>query len=395
MKFIGLDLAWGTNAWTGIAAVSQDGELLLVDRVRTDEEIVDRLKPALGGPVVVAIDAPLIVRNQTGRRPCETMVSSVFGRFHAGAHSSNLSLPSFRDGPRGGRLAAMLGLDVDPGFASREPVRRAIEVYPHPATVTLFGLERVIPYKQKPGRTPDQRRAAILQLIEHVESLESATPPLQVRSCEEWLRAAREVAVAATHAELNRWEDALDGVLCAYIGLHRWWHGDDRSAVLGDTDTGYIVVPVDERVSKAARSGVPRRLSNAEVETLAIDIVRRMAESCGSVVEDTRYVASAVGDLLIDGQPVEIKASAGSVRGEDLWLEPKQAEALRVGALELVLVEHVMEDGSGVVRWIGSDLLEPLLSRLRENRYFTLPVPVTTYDAICSVAVGPPGSGEG
>jgi predicted RNase H-like nuclease len=354
VKFIGVDLAWGPNAWTGIAVLAQDGELLLVDRVRTDEEIVDRLEPDLAGPVVVAIDAPLIVRNQTGRRPCESTVSSLFGRFHAGAHSSNLSLPSFRDGPRGERLAAMLGLGVDPGLTSREPVRRAIEVYPHPATVTLFGLERVIPYKQKPGRTPDQRRAAMLQLIGHVESLESATPALHVRSCEEWRRAAREVAAAATHAELNRWEDALDGVLCAYIGLHRWWHGDEKSAVLGDMDTGYIVVPVDERVRKAARSGGPRRLSNAEVETLAIDVVRRLCESRGSVVEDTRYVASAVGDLLIDGQPVEIKASAGSVRGEDLWLEPKQAEALRAEALELVLVEHVTEDGSGVVRWIGA-----------------------------------------
>ncbi len=322
------------------------------------------------------------------------MVSGLFGRFQAGAHSSNLSLPSFRDGPRAARLAAMLQLAVDPSFAPREPVRRAIEVYPHPATVTLFGLDRVIPYKQKPGRTPDQRRTSMLQLIAHMDSLESATPPLRVRGCEAWLRAAREVAAAANHAEMNRWEDALDAVLCAYIGLHRWWHGNDRSAVLGDIDSGYIVVPIDERVRKPARNGVSRRLSNAEVEALAIDIVRRMCQSRGSAVEDTRYVGSAVGDLLIDGQAVEIKASAQSVRGEDLWLEPRQAEALRVGALELVLVEHVREDGSGVVRWIGSDLLEPLLSRLRENRYFTLPVPVATYDAIDSVAVDPLGSGE-
>jgi predicted RNase H-like nuclease len=391
VKFIGVDLAWGPNAWTGVAVIGHEGELLVVDRLRTDDEIAGRLREHLGGPAIVAIDAPLIVRNKAGRRPCESVVSSLFGRFHAGAHSSNLSLPSFREGPRGGRLAQLLELDVDPAFEPHAEVRRGIEVYPHPATVTLFGLERVIPYKQKPGRTPDQRRVAMLQLVDHLDSLESAVPPLRLRGCAAWNRAVGEIAAATTHAEMNRWEDAVDGVLCAYIGLHRWWYGDERSAVIGDTETGYIVVPVDERVRETARRGGQRRLSNAEVETLAIDIVRRMAESTGWVVEDTRYVASAVGDLVVDGRPLEIKASARSVRGEDLWLEPKQAEALLSGALDLVLVEHVTEDGSGVVRWVGADQLEQLLTRLREQRYFTLPVPVAMYDAIDAVTVEPPG----
>ncbi|HWH27860.1 MAG TPA: DUF429 domain-containing protein [Mycobacteriales bacterium] len=387
MTFAGIDLAWGENAWTGLALVDAAGRLVAMTRVRTDAEIAERLAAFPGG-LIVAVDAPLIVRNATGRRPCEQLVSTLFGRFHAGAHSSNLSIPSFKDGPRGGRLASVLGLDVDPYFAPRAPVRRAIEVYPHPATVTLFGLDRVVPYKQKPGRDPESRRAAFLELMTLVDRLSTADPPFDTGDCAEWQEARRAVARASSHAEINPWEDAVDAVICAYIGLHRWWHGEAESAVLGDVESGYIVVPLDDRMRSGATSP-PRRLSNAEVEQIALDVVRRLAEAEGASVSDTRYIASAVGDLVIDGRPVEIKASSRSVRGEDLWLEPAQAQALLDGALDLLLVEHVQPDGSGVVRRFDAATLERLLPRLREHRYFTLPVPVAVYDATDEQVVGP------
>jgi methionine-R-sulfoxide reductase len=41
-----------------------------------------------------------------------------------------------------------LGLDIDPGSTAE---RRAIEVYPHPAIVVLFGLPSVLRYKAKPA----------------------------------------------------------------------------------------------------------------------------------------------------------------------------------------------------------------------------------------------------
>lgn len=270
MKFIGLDLAWGERAWTGLAVLDARGQLVSMDRARTDLDIAHGLQPHLKGPVLVAVDAPLVVKNQTGRRPCEAQVSGLFGRFHAGPHSSNLSLPVFREGSRGGRVVDMLGLGLDPAFDVKEPVRRAIEVYPHPATVTLFGLATVVPYKAKPGRSPEDRRLAMLRLMEHIESLVTATPSLDVGSCPDWGSALQSISGASTHAELNRWEDAVDAVLCAYIGMHRWWHGDAESAVLGDLDSGYIVVPLDERVRRALADGpVPNELIAAAVEELS------------------------------------------------------------------------------------------------------------------------------
>ncbi len=115
-------------------------------------------------------------------------------------------------------LAALLGLSLDPHFPPQAPVGRAIEVYPHPATVTLFHLDRILPYKVKQGRSPQDRRTALQSLMSHLASLPSATPPLIVAGCDEWAVAERGVATAQTHADLNRWEDAVDAVVCAYVG---------------------------------------------------------------------------------------------------------------------------------------------------------------------------------
>ena len=262
MRFCGIDLAWGLRAWTGLAVLDESGRLLHLSRCRTDEEIVATLAPYVEGPVVAGIDAPVVVRNTTGRRLCETQVTAVFGRFHAGAHSSNLSMPVFAWGPRGGRVAELLGLDVDPCFAPRTAVRRALEVYPHPATITLFGLDRVLPYKAKPGRTADSRRTALLALLDGLEGLAAADPPLRLDGCAAWASARAAVAGATTGAALEREEDAVDAVLCAYIALHRWTHGDARSALLGDPEAGCIVVPLDERVRPgvtALSAGVRRK----------------------------------------------------------------------------------------------------------------------------------------
>jgi predicted RNase H-like nuclease len=81
---------------------------------------------------------------------------------------------------RAERLAAALELDVDPHFAPRPPLRAAIEVYPHPAIVALFGLEKTLAYKAKRRRTLASRSAALLVLVGHLEALAHADPPFAV-----------------------------------------------------------------------------------------------------------------------------------------------------------------------------------------------------------------------
>jgi predicted RNase H-like nuclease len=144
--FLGIDLAWSSNARTGLAHVNSEGALTASASVISNEEIDEFIGTHLTADrVIAAIDAPLIVTNERGQRPCEREISRSFGRFHASAHTSNLSRPHFSPEPRGLALAKRWKWSVDPADR-RGSSSSAIEVYPHPAMVSLFGLERVIPY---------------------------------------------------------------------------------------------------------------------------------------------------------------------------------------------------------------------------------------------------------
>jgi predicted RNase H-like nuclease len=222
----------------------EQGVTVASGRVASDREILDWLQPYTDGDVVVAIDAPLVVLNLTGRRPCEREISRCFGAHHAAAHSSNLGLPAFRAGVRGGRIARELGLSIDPSFEPGSAVRRAIEVYPHPAIVALFALPLTLKYKAKSGRATAGRCAAFAQLLAHLEGLADASPPLDVTASPRWRDLRLAVAEPATGAALDRAEDEIDAYVCAYVAEYYWTHGLARCRVVGDLDSGYIVTPV-------------------------------------------------------------------------------------------------------------------------------------------------------
>ena len=168
MHFVGVDLAWGQRAPTGVAVLDGAGALVHVSAAGDDDDVLAQLAPYVQGACVVAIDAPLVVRNPSGTRPCETALNRDFRRFDAGAHPSNTSLAWFADGGRGSRLCRALELELDPASPSE---RRALEVYPHAAAVVLFGLDRTLKYKQKPGRDFAQLQFELLRLVSLVEGL--------------------------------------------------------------------------------------------------------------------------------------------------------------------------------------------------------------------------------
>ncbi|MDI1289136.1 MAG: DUF429 domain-containing protein, partial [bacterium] len=166
MHYVGIDLAWGQRARTGVALLDASGRLVSSSSVRTDDEIVEFLGDDARGPgLIVAIDAPLIVPNEAGQRPCEREVNAHFHRFHAGAYPSNRGMAAFNPQPRGARLALRFGWDMDPRTPPAEDTSVAIEVYPHPAMVTLFDLPRVLKYKRGRGRTVESRRNELLHAM--------------------------------------------------------------------------------------------------------------------------------------------------------------------------------------------------------------------------------------
>jgi predicted RNase H-like nuclease len=241
VHLLGVDLAWGPRNPSGLAALDEEGRLLDLADARTDEDILAWSGRYTEGPCLVAFDAPLIVTNPTGRRPCEAALSRDFARFHAGTHPSSTSRPEFARGSRALALAQALDLDTSVTPVASE-ARVAIEVYPHPATIVLFGLPRTLKYKQKPGRSVQALRTESLRLVELLESLEHADPALRLRSHPGWVRVREAVAGATRKVDLKRVEDPIDAVLCAYIALYAFRRPQDVRAY-GDAATGQILVP--------------------------------------------------------------------------------------------------------------------------------------------------------
>lgn len=246
MRFIGVDLAWGSRNGTGLCVLDPTGAVLGSTRVRDDEEILEWIRPHLDrGDALIGVDAPLVVNNPAGRRRCEALVGAAFGHREAGAYPANRGQPHFSDGGRAARLANALGLSVEPRLAPGEPLRSMIEVYPHTALVCLFELPVTLKYKRRAGRAHAVRIAAFAQLVTLLESLESSEPPLRLRRSTHWARVRRAIAEAPTLVALDRAEDELDAYICAYIALHYFTHGEQRCAVIGDVREGYIVTPID------------------------------------------------------------------------------------------------------------------------------------------------------
>ena len=239
MYFVGVDLAWGERKPTGVAAVDDRGVLRHVAAAVTDDDILSQLEPYLAGNCVVAFDAPLVVTNPSGTRPCETALNRDFRRFDAGAHPANTGLAWFADGGRGARLCRALGLDLDPRSAS---ARIGLEVYPHAASVVLFNLPRTLKYKHKTGREFEQLRSELLRLMGFVEGLRAASPALDVTGNPQWRVLKASVTDATSKAQLRRAEDPVDAVLCAYIARFATARPDDV-AIYGDVDTGCIITP--------------------------------------------------------------------------------------------------------------------------------------------------------
>jgi predicted RNase H-like nuclease/gamma-glutamylcyclotransferase (GGCT)/AIG2-like uncharacterized protein YtfP len=325
MRFIGMDLAWGSSGRTGIC-VAQAGTVLESVLLRTDEEILGWLEPRVADPCVVAIDAPLIVRNTAGRRECERIISRCFGRYHAAAHSSNLSLIAFREGVRAECIAGALGLDIDPHFSPETMVRRAIEVYPHPAIVALFGLERILKYKAKGGRSVDVRREGFLALVKHLEALRVGDPPFDVMVSPRWSHLRAGVEQASSGAHLNRLEDELDSYVCAYVAAYYWTHGTANCRVVGDTQAGYIVTPVTDEVAKCVDRWQDGKKALTEYLPIFVYGTLRQTDSRRSLLDRwllQRKDAVARGRWEATGAPfpgASFDDPAHEIEGELVWL---------------------------------------------------------------------------
>jgi len=129
---------------------------------------------------------------------------------------------------------------MDPTVLPGVGRRVCIEVYPHPAMVSLFLLDRVIPYKIKQGRDLPSLKASYQRLLDHLETTCGAV--LALAGSARWTELRTIASGALRKSELNLIEDEIDAILCAYLA---WLWATDRDAMVvhGDFATGYIVTP--------------------------------------------------------------------------------------------------------------------------------------------------------
>ncbi len=245
MVLIGIDLAWSEANPSAAVALRWDGRLghpfLWAERLGEDREILDFVGEAAGsGPALVAIDAPLLVPNETGTRPCDRELSRVYRKAHAQAYPANRR----RLGPvvRGEALASefiLRGFSHSPKVEARKPVRQVVEIFPHPATVELFGLPHILRYKARPGRSLPFRWEELRRYRELLSSLKGAEPAADLSPILD-----KADPVGRRGRALKALEDLLDAAFCAYIALHLWYWGERGYRCFGDGERGYILVPV-------------------------------------------------------------------------------------------------------------------------------------------------------
>jgi predicted RNase H-like nuclease len=235
MLFVGVDLGWTTGA-TGLAVLRIEGGHLAIAALslarRHDEALEWIEQQTSASNAMIAIDAPTVIRNQTGQRPGERELNSVFRKQLLACHPANLGRPfAYKTTAFAAALEAR-GFLHAAAIEPRIPGRYQIEVFPHAAIVRLFQLECRLPYKK--GRVA--QRAAMLEVLgRHIESLRDGDPPLFATD------------LPSIHGAKGRArkdvEDKLDAILCAYVGAYYWYWGLARNDVFGNQSTGYLVVP--------------------------------------------------------------------------------------------------------------------------------------------------------
>jgi predicted RNase H-like nuclease len=159
-------------------------QLVDVDRKECIADILNWLDICVqpDEPAIIAVDAPTLIPNATGSRLPDKLSHKHFGKYHAGCYPANLNLPFADRTLNFGLQLESRGFTHAPTIKPQKLGRYQIEVFPHPAIVHLFNLERILKYKK--GRIRD-RYLELLKLHNYIlHILPSLEPPLRcLRFC--------------------------------------------------------------------------------------------------------------------------------------------------------------------------------------------------------------------
>ncbi len=230
--FVGIDLAWGERNPDGVCCLLFDGRNVTVYDITLtvgDEMLFQKILEwkKLSCVGLIAIDAPLIIKNRNGMRPVDKLTHQLYRKQHAGCHPAYLEKIQ-----RPVRIAKrLINLGIPVSFQIPTEGFGAIEVYPHISMIHAFGLQRILKYK-KGNVAKRAKEFKKYQTLLH-DSLFDFFPKVATDSCLEMF------------LKIKPWsktlEDQTDALFCALIAWHHWYWKGMFSEVLGDEETGFIV----------------------------------------------------------------------------------------------------------------------------------------------------------
>ena len=257
--YVGFDSAWTDNkkAPGAICAVwIESGRLIRFDppRLVSFDQALEFIRSVRSnnGPTIVALDQPTLVPNAESMRPVERVAASVISWIGGGVQPANRARKGmFCDASPIWRFLADLQAVEDPE-QSRVAVSGLylMEVFPALALASLDTqfFERL----SAPKYNPDRKKT--FRLTDWGRVAAAAAREADALHCHDLARWCRDIG--GLEKPRKEHQDMLDSALCVLIAL-RWRLGDRAaSMMLGDRQTGYMVLPaapaVRARLAEAA-----------------------------------------------------------------------------------------------------------------------------------------------
>ncbi len=219
MYYIGIDPSWSGKNNT--AVVVCDEELRVIENYYTNDmkKIILAIVPFK--EAVIGIDAPLIIKNETGHRKNEAEFLKVFARFGLGLHAVNKKRYPYFFPELLYRELSALGYSFDKN--------NIYEVYPHATIMACFNNMKLLQYKSKYGSTV--RRANMEKLCNYLAGVI------------EYGDLFTGTIAHAKGKQLKKYENFLDALVCAYT-VYYCMHESCYS--FGYAENGILLVPSSE-----------------------------------------------------------------------------------------------------------------------------------------------------
>jgi len=228
MKFIGIDLAWTYKNETGLCVINEDKQIeVLVAKAFSDEELISFVNEYTD--VIVSIDSPLVVKNETGGRAVDSMLMKevIRGRYlKLYATSRSYMLKTF---------GQIRGEDIYQALSKESRLvlgENIIETFPTGIFLSLFPEIFDKRYKISSKLSLEDLKANAILLISKVEKLGFTGISIDLEGVD-------------TKKAYKSFEDQLDGLLCS-INSYYFYH--NQSSIFKCDDNGITALPDHHKI---------------------------------------------------------------------------------------------------------------------------------------------------